>query len=91
MAGDAVETLKITKMDACKYLAVDGKVERAVGDDEDVVDDDEVAHPLREVDVAPRGAPVLSLPLGLGEALPDLVAGDDHLAHVAQDEEDDDA
>ena len=51
-----------------------------------MVDDDEVAHPLREVDVA-RGAVLL----GIGEALPDLVAGHDHLAHVAQDEQDNDA
>ena len=34
------------------YLAIDGEIERAVGDDEDVVDDNEVADPLREVDVA---------------------------------------
>ena len=70
------------------YLAVDGKVEGAVRDDEDVVDDDEVADPLREVDVASQPLRFL---FGLGEALPDLVAGDDHLAHVAQHEQHDDA
>ena len=70
------------------YLAIDGEIEGAVSDDEDVVDDDEVADPLREVDVAAEALLVL---LGLGEALPDLVAGDDHLAHVAQHEQHDDA
>ena len=63
-----------------KVLAVDDKVEGAVHDDEEVIDDDQVLGPHGELDAL----------TGLEEG-DHLVDGDDDLADVADEEEDDDA
>ncbi len=65
-----------------QVLAVDGEVERRVEDDEEVIDDDDVLGPQREV------ARVVAAAL---DVQGHLVQGDEDLADVAHKEEDDDA